>query len=396
MNEILRAPSVNQINLHPIVAAARDLSGLIAEQAEESEQSQRIPESTINQLHDAGFFRMATPKEYGGDEVDLLTAFEAYEILGAADASVAWVVLIISANPFFMGSALGDQAWRATYGQNPDFRSAGQVGPLGKAIKVDGGYRISGRWNYGSGAEYCESLITGCHVYDGDQPVLNEHGYPEWRIFLHKLSECTLIGDSWNATGLRASGSYDYTIEDLFVPADWSFVFGNVINELKNPIYNYIGAPFSQLAAAMLGMAGEAIKTVTDLAKTKRRGPLLMREDPALLVRLAEAEAMRASARAYMLDATRVLLGALSNDRASSTKERAHYRLAATNAMNSAVKAIDMMYKAAGGSAIRRGAPLERMFRDVHTAQTHIQFGDSVYPKASRVMLGIDPQDPMF
>jgi len=384
------------VKTHPLVAAATDLHATIAEGAAEAERTQQLPDSLISQLHDAGFFRMATPREYGGDEVDLLTCFEVFEILGSADASTAWVVMIIAANPFFIGNGISDEVWQATYGQNPDFRSAGQVGPMGKALKVDGGYRVSGQWNYGSGSQYCESLITGCRVYDGDQLVLNQNGQPEWRLFFHKLSDCTLLKDSWNTSGLRASGSYDYVIDDLFVADEWTYVFGDVAHRLKNPVYTYTGAPFCILSGIMLGMAGAAIEFVTELAKTKRRGPLAMADDPALLIRLSEAEALRASARGYLLDATSKLLEALSHDRSSSTAERAGYRLAALTAMDNAVKAIDMMYKIAGGSAIRHGTHMERLFRDAHTAQTHVQFADGVYAKTSRVMLGLDPHDPMF
>ena len=121
-----------------------------------------------------------------------------------------------------------------------------------------------------------------------------------------------------------------------------------------------------------------------------------MRDDPAILMRLAEAEILHASARAYLYDATVKMLGALSHDRASSTLERAPYRLATTNAMDCAVKVVDTMYKAAGGSAIHCGTRLERICRDIHTAQTHVQFSDGIYAKSARVMLGADPQDRMF
>ena len=391
-----QGPYINQSKRHRLIDAANDLSATIAAGAEKAELAQRVPDEIIAQFEDAGFFKIATPREYGGDEVDLLTASEAFEILSVADASTTWVVMIVSANPYFMGNAVSDQVWQATYGQNPNLRSAGQIGPLGKAVKVDGGYRVSGRWNYGSGAEHCEYLTTGCLVYDGDKPVLDQQGQPEWRLVIHKLTDCTLLKDSWDTSGLRASGSYDYVIDDLFVPAEWTYVFGEVVNKLENPVYTYTYAPLIQLAAMMLGMAGWAIEFVTEVAKTKRRGPLAMRDDPAVLMRLAEAEVLHAGARAYLFDAGAKMLNALSHDRSSSTLERARYRLATTNAMDSAVKVIDMMYKAAGGSAIHCGTRLERMFRDVHTAHTHVQFSDAIYAKSARVMLGVDPQDRMF
>lgn len=389
-------PGIITEKVHPLVAAARDLAGPIAVSADTVESERRVSDAMIEQLSDAGFFRCLVPKEYGGDEVDPLVVHDALAILGAADASTAWVAMIILANPCFFGNAVSGTAWSETYGRNPDLRSAGTVAPVGKAVVVDGGYRVTGRWGYGSGSEHCSHLISGCIVHDGDTPRIGPDGNPELRCVLHSTADCTILRDSWDTTGLCGSGSFDYAVEDLYVPDDWTFILGDTANPLQNPMYGFRGLPFFLLSGLVLGMADAALRFVRELALTKRRGPVLMREDPSVQVRIAEAEVLYGGARTFVREISQEILDTLHAGAALTPEQRGRYRLATSNCVDSAARIIDMMYKTAGGSAIHTGVPLERLFRDIHTAQTHIQVNDLTYIKSARLLLGLDPQDVLF
>ena len=381
---------------HPLVAAALDLAGPIAASAETFERERRVSDSMIEQLSDAGFFRSLVPREYGGDEVDPLVVHDALGILGAADSSTAWVAMIILANPLFFGNAVSGTVWSETYGRDPDLRSAGTVAPAGKAVAVDGGYRVTGRWGYGSGSEHCSHLISGCVIHDGDSPRIGPDGNPEMRCILHTTGDCTILKDSWDTTGLRASGSFDYTVEDLYVPEEWTFMLGASVNPLRNPMYGFRGLPFCLLSGLVLGMADSALRFVRELAQTKRRGPLAMREDPGVQMRIAEAEVLHGGARAFVRECTQDILDTLHAGAGLTSEQRGRYRLATSNSVDSATRIIDMMYKVAGGAAINRGVPMERLFRDIHTAQTHIQVNDLTYIKSARLLLGLDPEDILF
>ncbi len=380
----------------PLIAATREIIPLIHENAERIENEQRLPDELIKALDNAGLFSVAVPQEFGGPEIDPLVMFDALEMLGNADASTAWVVLIISANPYLFGNALQKQVWQGMYGDNVNQRTAGTLMPGGKALKVDGGYRITGRYRYGSGSEHCEYLLSGCFIFDGDEMCRHENGEPEIRWMVHKTSECQIIMDSWDSTGLRGSSSHDYVTEDLFIPEDWSFVLGETVHKLANPVYSFPTIPFCQLSAITLGMARAAIDLVKEMAVTKRRGPLLVSEDPAVQMRVAEAEALVGAGRAYVKEVVADVLNTLNSGDELSWDQRATFRLACTYTLDSATSAINMMYKVGGGSAVYKPNQLDRILRDIHTAGTHIRFNDLSYICAGKMLMGIDPEDPLF
>lgn len=381
---------------HPLIEAAQALAPEIRAAAERIEREQTIPAAIIEGLRRAGFFRADLPKAYGGDELEPLVIFEALERLARADASTAWVALIISANPHLLGNALADHVWREMF-RDPDTATAGNLAPNGRAWAVDGGYRIAGHWKYGSGSAYCRYLVSGCVLYEGEQPSLGADGEPELRWAIHRTSDCKLLSDSWNTTGLRGTGSYDYVIEELFVPADWTFRVGDTRYPQPIPAYAFPALPFAGLGAIALGMAREAIESVKGLGERKRRGfRILMKEDPAVQIRIGEAEARVGAARSYLVDTLRDLQRTFGQGGGLSAEQRAHFRLALTHGVRSAVETVDRMYALAGGPAIQHGGVLDRILRDVHTASTQIQVNESTYLKAGRLLLGLDPEDPMF
>jgi len=381
---------------HRLVQAARALGPEIRDRAGEIEAARLVPADIIARLHDAGLFRCATPREFGGDELDPLIWYDVIEALAMADASVAWVALIISANPYLLGTALEREVWEQTYGRNPDLRTAGHIGPNGRAVPVAGGYRVSGRWKYGSGSEHCEYLLSGCMVFDGEAPRRDAGGAPEVLWILHRTADCEILTDTWDTTGLRGSGSHDYEVRDLFVPEAWTLRLGERRTELANPLYGFPTIAFGNLAAITLALARRALDIVAEMAATKRRGPLLMREDPSVQLAVANGEARWESARLYARETMAEIAAVLGRGEALPERLRARFRLAVTHAVDTAVDVVDAMYKTAGGGAIYRHNVLERLFRDVHTAQSHIQVNDLTCLKAGRMLLGLPAGDPLF
>lgn len=381
---------------HELTDAARDLAPVIATASDQIEHDRLVPPALVEQLRDAGFFRVSQPREYGGDEVNPLVVFDALEQLAMADASTAWIVMIISSNPLLLGNAISASVWEATYGQNHDLRSAGTIAPSGKARAVEGGYRLSGHWKYGSGAQHCQYLISGCMIWEGDKPKMSPQGGPDVRFVLHKTSDCQILTDTWDTTGLRGSGSHDYVIEDLFVPQDYAYAMGEPRHELSGAIYRFPTIAFYQLAAIALGLARAAIDAILNVAQTKRRGPSLMSEDPSIQLRIAEAQALYGSGRAYVKEVLGGVVHTLEEGSDLSATQRALFRLAVTHAVDSSVRAVDMMYKVGGGSSIYKSNKLERIFRDIHTASSHIQTDDLTYIKAGRMLMDLAPNDPIF
>ena len=368
---------------------------MIREQAAQTEANRKLSDEIVAALSAAGFFRMFVPVEFGGDEVDPVIVYDALEQVAIADASAAWVVMIIGCNPLLFGNSLSPVVWRQLYADGPNLQSAGTIAPNGKAVAAPGGFKISGRWSYGSGCEHSEYMISGCRVFDGDKPRMTEHG-PEMRFVIHRTADCRILTDTWDTTGLRGSGSHDYEIDDLFVPEDWAYVFGPAVHRLSNPLFGFPTIAFFCLPAITLGLARLAVDTVREMSMTKRRGPQLMREDPSVQAKIAEATALADSARGYVKAQLENVMTTLRSDVPLSAEQRATFRLAASYGTDTAVRVVDMMYKLGGGNAVYRGNTLERIFRDAHTAHTHIQINDLTYIKAGRMLLGLDPQDPIF
>ncbi len=221
-------------------------------------------------------------------------------------------------------------------------------------------------------------------------------GEPDIFWFLHRTDDCEILTDSWDTMGLRGSGSHDYVIEDLFVPEDWTFRLGETVYELANPVYKFPALPFSELAAITVGLATAAIDFIRDASKSRRRGPILMCDDPSVQMQVAKAEALTGAARAYMKQMLADVLDTLKQNEPLTVEQRARFRLAATSAVDNCVRAVGMMAKVGGGSAVYKGNSLERIARDIHTAATHIQFNDLTYIKSGRLLLDRDPQDPLF
>lgn len=381
---------------HDLIKATRALLPDVLAAAQDIEANQVIPPHLMQALSDAGLFSAAVPRELGGPEVDPLVQFDALELLAGADASTAWVVLIISANPLLFGNSVLPHVWQAMYGDDIKVRTAGTLMPGGKAVKTDDGYRVTGRFRYGSGSEHCEYLLSGCMIFEGDQLCTDENGGPEIRWLIHKTSDCEIIKGSWDTTGLRGSSSQDYVLDDLFIHKDWSFRVGENINPMANTMYRFPTIAFCQLAAITLGMARASIDLLKEMAATKRRGPLLLRDDPALQLRVAEAEAGIGSARAYVKAVSRDLLDTLAAGKELSWDQRATFRLSCTHAVDSSTKAVDAMYKLAGGGAVYKPNQLDRNLRDIHTASTHIRFSDLTYIDAGRMLLGLEAGEALF
>src|SRR6185436_9080696 len=163
----------------------------------------RLPIDLVQKLKAAGVFRMAMPRAWNGPEMTPREQCEVYEVLGAADASVAWCVKIGSDTGYY--ASLLDESTARTLFPSLDCITAGQVPPNGRAERVDGGYRVSGRWSFGSGSTHADVIIGGCLVTSGGQPVMTERG-PLTRVIAAPAASFQVL-DTWHSTGLAGSGS---------------------------------------------------------------------------------------------------------------------------------------------------------------------------------------------
>ena len=373
------------------IAAAASLGPQIRASAEESERSRRLPMPLVEAMTQAGLFRLWIPRSLGGEEADPMTLVRVVEEISRADGAVGWCLANGGEYGAF-GGYLPRDAAREIYGSDPHVRTAGALRPTGTAVSVAGGYRVTGRWSLGSGVQHSTWIVGGCRILDGDQPRLGADGAPLVRLLFFPAAECEIL-DTWHSIGLRGTGSHDYTVTDLFVPAERSFWFRDPPVERGSlyafPTFALFGAP---LAAVPLGIARHAIDILVELAATKTttRSPQPLREDATMQASLGRAEALLRSGRAFLYDMLGEAWNIVSAGDTLSTAQRATLWLATTHAGNTAKEATELMFSAGGSASPYTSGGLERCVRDIHAAAQHHLMALGNYQMAGQAYLGMD------
>ncbi|GEN05257.1 Acyl-CoA dehydrogenase [Myxococcus fulvus] len=380
--------------VHPLLATARELAPRLSERSAEIESTRRLPADLVSELNRAGVFRMMIPETYGGLELHPALSFQIIEALARADGATGWNAMIGAATAL-TAAWLPEAVGRAIFSR-PEVITGGVAAPLGRAERVEGGHRVTGRWSWASGSQHCHWLIGGALVTEGGKPRMVREGVPETRLFFFPAEHVTLH-DTWFAAGLCGTGSGDMEVKDLFVPDDHGFSFF-APPRVARPLY---GFPFGLLGlgipAVALGIARRAIDELTSLARQKtvvveRR---LLASRPAVQEAVSEAEALVRSSRAFALETIHAVFDEASRGPVS-VRSRAELRLAMTHATRGSARAVDLMYEAAGGPAVFHTSALQRCLRDVHTLTQHAMVARPTLELTGGILLGFDPPTPVL
>ena len=379
-----------------VVAAARTLAPLILAHREEAEAIRHMPRAVADALAAAGLLQMYLPRSMGGPELSPMTVFHAIEELSRLDGSAGWCGMIACNISAFTGW-LPTEVGRSFAGSPADFRGAGSVRPQGQAYPVDGGYRVRGAWDFTSGVHHARWVMCTCVVMDGDRPGRTETGAPRIRTMWVPTAQGR-IADTWSVVGMRGTGSHDFVVEDVFVPdAHCVWLAGPPCQ--PGPLYHprlISSVVWTATAANALGIARGAIDAFLAMAAEAgtTMSTALLRDRPLVQTRVAEAEAIVQAARAYLLSAIGKAWDVVSAGDTEPGPAIAQARLAITHAMHEAVRAVDLVFHAAGTNAVYTRNPLERSFRDVHVAVQHAAGLPGHYESAGKVLLGLRPADP--
>lgn len=376
-----------------LLEQADGIAAEIAPRCDEIERLRHLPADLSAQFARAGFYRMLVPKLYGGLEVHPTTFFDVVERLGRVDGASAWCVMI-SATAASCSAFLPAQVSGRIFG-DPEVCFAGVFAPRGTAVPEtrDGveGYRVSGRWQWGSASRNAHFITGGCLVLDADgKPRKLPNGMPLIRSMVFAPSQVELL-DTWDVSGLCGTGSTDFEVRDVFVPHDLSYSY-LTDTPVNVPLFAFprFGLLALGIAAASLGMARGAIDALSVLAGAKKpdASSKVLAQRPSVQQQVAQAEALLRSARAFVGEAIDAAWAA-ALDGTVSTSHRADLRLAATHAVGSAARAVDLMYGLGGGSSVYRQSSLQRHFRDVHVATQHMMVGESTLELVGRLMLDV-------
>ena len=389
-------PMVPDYSREGLLDAVKGLAPALRAASVEIERGRTLTEPLVQAMVDAGLYRMLLPRSLGGGELDPLTYFEIVEALAQAESTAAWSVLISTSTMTVTVRGLRDEQLREMFTSPRRTIMAGSGPPKGRATKVAGGYRLTGRWTQGSNVLLAGWIHVGCHLYDGEAPVPGPTGAPIYLRCILPIADVTAL-DTWDTTGMRGTGSHDFTITDAFIP-DARVHSGTERSHRPEPLYQFIGWTHVAHPALALGLARVAIDEFIAFAGGKRatwhagEGQLATRTT--IPAKVAQAEALVGSGRAYVREATRDVWDTVSRGDTPSPEQRAIYRLAIAHANANAVQAVDLMYNLGGATSIYTASRLDRCLRDVHTAAAHVWVAPDTYELAGRLLLGRDPGSP--
>lgn len=362
--------------LEATARAAEVAAGL----AEDAERERRLPEASSAAIRDAGLYRMLVPASLGGGEVELSEMIEALELLGRADGSAGWCAMVAATAGLSLAH-LDPEAAREVF-STPETVVAGVFAPRGRAQRFGEELLISGRWQFGSNIANADWVIGGCLLGDELSP----------RLVLMPREEVEVI-DTWRVAGLRGTGSHDFAVEELAVPASRA-ADPAAAPAAPGALYAFpmLSTLALGIAAVAVGIASAAVDELVALASAKvptgSRRRLAEREVVQAAVARSRGEV--GAARALLLSESRAGWAEAVEVGAVGLERRAALRVAATHAANAAVRATDEVFRHAGASSIYETSTLQRRLRDVHVAAQHMMVAPPTYELAGRVELGLD------
>ena len=391
------AEDANGAKREALVGSALSLLPEIRGMADEIDDARQLPDRLVARLADAGFFRMLLDREMGGLEADPLTAAEVVETLSTVSPSVGWVVMIVASTNFWTAKVLPDDAIGEIFTPGEPVNVVGNLVPHGQAVKVDGGWRVSGQWPMGSGCHQADWMASGGWLHDGQGPIM-DGDIPAWRVFYTPISDCRIL-DTWHSTGLRGTGSHDYTMDDVFVPDRMVSLHPLRAPNLRpSRHYTYSAMVVAVMASVALGGARGAVDSLIEILGEKQELPSSRPASTNFDKQgdLGAAEALVGSARAYLHDTLGQVWARITAGEPLSSDLRARFRLACTNAGTASVDAVDRVYRAGGTESIYTSSPVERLFRDVHTVAAHVAMRPSTFADGGALLLGERPNMPGF
>ena len=391
------APSVRS----QMLDAADRIQGLARENAARTEADRRVPQELVEEMRAAGLYRVLQPKAFGGHEAGFELFADVVSRIGRGDGSTAWVFSVCAVHQWLIG-LFDPEAQNDVWGENRDAFAAGSYAPSGRATAVDGGFVMSGEWRFASGCDTSDWLLLGA-IFPGEagQP-------PAPGFFLAPKSDYRIDPDTWHVAGLAGTGSRTVHLDEVFVPAHRVLSFaagasgkapGTAFN--INPLYRvpFMALVPTCLVAPTLGMAEGALELyVESTGGRSTRGAVAggnnrMANFATIQMRVADAAAGIDAARTVLMrDITETQ--ALSASGAEVGLDiRLRNRRTHAFAVKSLVQAVDALFYGSGGNALTLESPLQRVWRDIHAAGSHISLNwDAVSTMYGQYALGLEPK----
>jgi alkylation response protein AidB-like acyl-CoA dehydrogenase len=363
-------PTTDPLDGGTILTRARDIAPVLREEADENERRRRLTPRAVDALRSTGVFRMTMPRAWGGPEVDPATQIQIVEELARADGSSGWCASI-GAGGGYVTAALDETVGKSLYA-DLDAISAGWVMPGGRLVPSGSDrFRLSGRWQFGSGCNHADVVLSGAVVAEDGRPATTTDGRPDTRLVVLPADRFTVV-DTWHTTGLAGSGSHDYTTHDTDVPADHTFRWDD--GRRAGALYSWPGLFAVNLVGVALGIGRAALDTAEAILADKVVVPEMRpaRDEPRVRVALSRAHALVGSARSYVFDVVGDFWATLLAGDEPSRRQRAELAGTYFHAVRGCRDAVETLADSVGTAALFRSCPLERHRRDLTTISQHV------------------------
>ena len=358
-----------------VLDGIRDLLPSFRERAEDAERLRVVPEASIKELADTGFFRMLQPKRYDGLEADPIDFYTAVRDIAGACGSTGWVSSVVGVHPWQI-ALFDDAAQQAVWGEDTGTRVSSSYAPTGKATVTDGGFLLSGKWSFSSGCDHATWVLLGGLVFNAEGQVV------DFRTFLVPREKYQ-INDVWNVVGLRGTGSNDIVVTETFIPEAFTLSMGDTgrcfgpgqaVNDsdlYKLPFHSIFTTTIS---TPIIGIAYGAYAEHVEMQQSRVRAAYAGEKaslDPFAAVRIARASSDIDAAWALTMNNIREEMALVAKGEKIPLGLRLKVRRDQVLGTQRAIDAIDALFEASGGRALAEGTYLQRAWRDAHAGRVH-------------------------
>ena len=375
-----------------LLDAVAEVREVLEAGADQSEREGTLPQDSVDALYQSGLLALKLPAELGGAEADPVTQLEVIEGLARIDSSAAWCTMIGATSVGSWGAFLSDEAIERLFAGGRPPKGAGVFLPAGVAVPKGGGYVVNGRWPFASGIRHSEWVSGGVRVArDGV-----ETGERLRVIF---PTSDVKIHDNWQVSGLRGTGSNDFSVIDLFVPKEFSWDPMHTPAKRGGPLFR-MGSPglvANEHSAFALGVGRRALDTIVgQSAKTRGwRDPQAIASRQSFKRSLGWCDLRLRAARSLVVDILERAWESASDGITPDAQLQIEMRSSATYATEVAVEAASQAFRYGGGRALYNTSVLQRCLRDLNAAAQHFMVNDTSYENHGQFMLGLPGIDPM-
>ena len=381
-----------------LVEKAVELGVALKARSSAANAARKLPVETIEDLKAAGFFRILQPARYGGLEMDPQTFFDVQIEVAAACPSTAWVLGVVAVHNWQL-ALFDERAQQEVWGEDSSTLISSSYMPVGKVQRVEGGFKLSGRWGFSSGSDHCQWAFLGAFV-----PPAEGSKRPDMRTFLVPRSDYRL-DDTWHVSGLRATGSNDVVVEDAFVPEHRTHRFSDGFM-CKSPGQSLntgalFSIPFGQLfvrsvSTPSIGMATGALRAYREIMKERvsRADGAKGCEDPAGQRAAARAEATIDRVKLVLMRNFDQMIEAAREGRTLEVDERVKWRYESAMAVSDCVEVVRELFSVSGSRSIFLDSPMNGYFQDIHACRAHYANNpEKPSQNYGRVQFGMRNQD---